>query len=52
MLTWWHLNGDDGATGGTAPYTGTEHFTQSAEQHAYTVTDANGCTQSTISHGY
>jgi hypothetical protein len=34
------------ATGGTAPYTGTGTFTQSAGTTSYTVTDANGCTQS------
>lgn len=32
------------ATGGTAPYTGTGSFTQSAGTQSYTVTDANGCT--------
>ena len=31
------------ATGGTAPYTGTGTFTQSAGTVVYTVTDANGC---------
>jgi hypothetical protein len=32
------------ATGGTAPYTGTGTFTASAGAYSYTVTDANGCT--------
>ncbi len=32
------------ATGGTAPYTGTGNFTQSAGTVSYTVTDAKGCT--------
>ena len=35
------------ATGGTAPYTGTGTFSQSAGTVTYTVTDANGCTSST-----
>lgn len=35
------------ATGGTAPYTGTGSFTQSAGSQTYTVTDANGCTATT-----
>ena len=34
-------------SGGTAPYTGTGAFTVGAGVHNYTVTDANGCTQST-----
>ena len=34
-------------SGGTAPYTGTGTFTVGAGVHNYTVTDANGCTQST-----
>ena len=34
------------ATGGTAPYTGTGTFTVGAGTHNYTVTDANGCTDS------
>jgi hypothetical protein len=37
------------ATGGTAPYTGTGSFSQSAGPQTYTVTDANGCTSTTIS---
>jgi SprB repeat len=32
------------ATGGTAPYTGTGAFTRTAGAYTYTVTDANGCT--------
>jgi hypothetical protein len=32
------------ATGGTAPYTGTGTFSASAGAYSYTVTDANGCT--------
>ncbi len=32
------------ATGGTAPYTGTGTFTRTAGAYSYTVTDANGCT--------
>ncbi len=32
------------ATGGTAPYTGTGTFTQSAGTISYTVTDSKGCT--------
>jgi len=32
-----------GASGGTAPYTGTGNFTVNAGNYAYTVTDANGC---------
>ena len=35
------------ATGGTAPYTGTGTFTVSAGVHSYTVTDANGITNTT-----
>ncbi|MDD2634648.1 MAG: hypothetical protein PHW82_04035, partial [Bacteroidales bacterium] len=35
------------ATGGTTPYTGIGTFTVSAGTHNYTVTDANGCTEST-----
>ncbi|MGL4598559.1 MAG: T9SS type A sorting domain-containing protein, partial [Bacteroidia bacterium] len=35
------------ANGGTAPYNGTGTFTVSAGTHAYTVTDANGCTSVT-----
>ena len=34
------------ATGGTAPYTGTGTFNATAGLHTYTVTDANGITQS------
>ncbi|MBS1657825.1 MAG: SprB repeat-containing protein, partial [Bacteroidetes bacterium] len=34
------------ASGGTAPYTGTGTFTQSAGSHVYSVTDANGCSNS------
>jgi hypothetical protein len=37
------------ATGGTAPYTGTGSFSQSEGPQTYTVTDANGCTSTTIS---
>jgi hypothetical protein len=33
------------ATGGTAPYTGTGTFTESAGTYSYTVSDANGCTE-------
>ncbi len=33
------------ATGGTGPYTGTGTFSQSAGSTTYTVTDANGCTE-------
>lgn len=33
------------ATGGTAPYTGTGTFSQAAGSTTYTVTDANGCTE-------
>ncbi|MBK6990138.1 MAG: hypothetical protein IPH33_18910 [Bacteroidetes bacterium] len=36
------------ATGGTAPYTGDGSFTVSAGAYSYTVTDANGCTSTTI----
>ncbi len=32
------------ATGGTAPYTGTGTFTRTVGAYSYTVTDANGCT--------
>jgi SprB repeat len=32
------------ATGGTAPYTGTGSFTRTAGAYTFTVTDANGCT--------
>ncbi len=32
------------ATGGTAPYTGTGTFTRTAGAYTFTVTDANGCT--------
>ena len=35
------------ATGGTAPYTGTGSFSQSAGPQTYTVTDANGCSTTT-----
>lgn len=35
------------ATGGTAPYTGTGIFNESAGTYTYTVTDANGCTATT-----
>jgi hypothetical protein len=35
------------ATGGTAPYTGTGDFTETAGTYTYTVTDANGCTATT-----
>jgi hypothetical protein len=35
------------ATGGTSPYTGTGNYTVSAGTYQYTVTDANGITQST-----
>ena len=35
------------ATGGTAPYTGTGTFTNTAGAYTYTVTDANGCTSVT-----
>lgn len=34
------------ATGGTAPYSGTGDFKVKAGTHAYTVTDAKGCTKS------
>ena len=37
------------ATGGTAPYTGTGVFSESAGTYTYTVTDANGCTATTSS---
>ena len=37
------------ATGGTAPYIGTGSFSQSEGPQTYTVTDANGCTSTTIS---
>lgn len=33
------------ATGGTGPYTGTGTFSQSAGTTSYTVTDANGCSE-------
>ncbi len=36
------------ATGGTAPYIGTGSFSQSAGPQTFTVTDANGCTTTTI----
>src|SRR5205814_6960 len=36
------------ATGGTTPYTGTGSFQQGVGSHTYTVTDAHGCTSSTI----
>jgi len=35
------------ASGGTAPYTGTQNFSVSAGTYSYTVTDANGCSAST-----
>lgn len=35
------------ATGGTPPYVGTGTFSKSAGTHTFTVTDANGCTEST-----
>ncbi|MCX6191611.1 MAG: gliding motility-associated C-terminal domain-containing protein, partial [Flavobacteriia bacterium] len=35
------------ATGGTAPYTGTGNFNQSAGSVTYTITDFNGCTSTT-----
>ncbi len=36
------------ATGGTSPYTGTGSFTRTAGTYTFTVTDANGCTATTI----
>lgn len=36
-----------GASGGTAPYTGTGTFTKGAGTWSFTVTDKNGCTQTT-----
>ena len=36
------------ATGGTAPYTGTGSFSLSAGPQTFTVTDANGCTTTTV----
>ncbi|CAN5358406.1 hypothetical protein BH09BAC5_BH09BAC5_02220 [soil metagenome] len=33
-----------GASGGTAPYSGTGTFTQTAGTYSYTITDNNGCT--------
>jgi len=35
------------ATGGTAPYTGTGFFNETAGTYTYTVTDANGCSATT-----
>ena len=36
------------ATGGTAPYTGTGTFPQAAGATTYTVTDANGCSETIV----
>src|SRR5207249_1578597 len=36
-----------GASGGTAPYTGTGTFSHAAGSYSYTVTDADGCTSTT-----
>jgi hypothetical protein len=36
-----------GASGGTAPYTGTGTFTRTAGTYTFTVTDANGCSSNT-----
>jgi uncharacterized membrane protein YedE/YeeE len=38
------------ATGGTAPYTGTGVFNVGAGTYTYTVTDANGCTATTVNY--
>ena len=38
---------DVSASGGTPPYTGTGTFSKAAGTHTFTVTDANGCTEST-----
>jgi len=35
------------ATGGTPPYTGTGTFTKGGGTHSFTVTDANGCSETT-----
>src|SRR5205823_7644252 len=38
------------ASGGTQPYSGTESFTHGAGTYSVTVTDSNGCTETTTAN--